>query len=160
MPASPAAMSLPHWPAGDERIMSIFTSLITETLPVPHDPGQSITIRKLAPRALERAAKAQRATAMQDLKDLGGPAFMKELQTLATGDATVTAATDPLLLFDRVELNVAGLVSWTYDQKPERAVVEDLDEETTDWLARAILKLSRPALFQTADEAEAAQKNG
>jgi len=37
--------------------------------------------------------------------------------------------------------------------------VDDLDEDKADWLAREVLKLSKPSLFQTADEAKAEQKN-
>lgn len=141
--------------------MSVFTSRVTKTIPIPHDDGATVTIRKLAPRHLDQAAKEAQRESLEQLKAMGGPAFMKELQALG-GDKTVQAATkaDPLLLFDAVTLLEKGVTGWSYDAPIARESVEDLDDATLTYLAREILKLAKPALFQTEDEAEAARKNG
>ena len=57
-------------------------------------------------------------------------------------------------------LLVKGIKAWTYSEPLTAESFEDLDEETQTALAREVLKLSRPKLFQTAAEAETDQKNG
>ena len=66
---------------------------------------------------------------------------------------------DPVQGYDQAVLCQHGILSWSYDVKPSREAVDDLDEDTRYALAREILKLSRPKLFQSADDAEAARKN-
>ena len=141
--------------------MSVFTSRVTVTVPVPTDPDQTVTLQKLAPRHLDAAQKKSQADALASLRDMGGPAFLKEMAGL--GDAEKKAATgqrDPLLAYDSVTLLVKGIKAWTYDAPLTAESFEDLDEETQTALAREVLKLSRPRLFQTAAEAETDQKNG
>lgn len=138
---------------------SVFTSQVTDTVQIPHDAGQSAIIRKLAPRQLEKAGKVQRNAALADLRELGGAAFMKELQGLSD-TSKQQAATDPLLQYDRVTLLEEGVLSWTYPEPAARESFEDLDDQTLEHLARAVLRLAKPALFQTIDETESAQKNG
>lgn len=139
--------------------MSVFTSLVTKVLLVPRDPENTITIRKLAPKHLAEARKASQRESMSELKDMG-PAFVKEVQQLVQdGTAGNAAAADPLLLFDRPTLMRHGVINWTYEQPRAQEAFEDLDEETADWLAREILTLAKPSLFQTTAEGEADQKN-
>jgi hypothetical protein len=151
---------------------SIFTSRVVDTIEIPHDAGQTVTIRKLAPRHLEAAAKTSQAKSLDALKEMGGPAFMKELQSVVPAPAQTAPATDPLLQFDRVVLMEKGVVAWTYDvpirdtngqiRRDEEglSVFADLDDVTADFLGRAILMLAKPSLYQTQADAEAAQKNG
>lgn len=139
---------------------SVFTSRVSKTIAVPHDSEHSVTIRKLAPRHLDQAGKASQRESLENLKELGGPAFLKELQSMGGIEAVAkVAAADPLVRFDRVTLIEKGVTAWSYDAPLTRASFEDLDDETADWLAREILRLSAPRLFQTDEEAEAAQKN-
>jgi hypothetical protein len=149
-----------------ESIMSVFTSRVTDTRPIPHDPDQSVTIRKLAPRHLEAAAKASQLQSIADLKEIGGPAFLKELEALGDGDkkkaedkAAEAAKRDPLLTYDPYVLIAKGLKEWTYDAPLVAESFEDLDDVTRDFIAREILRLSKPALFQTEAEQKADQKN-
>jgi hypothetical protein len=137
---------------------SVFTSRITDTIDIPHDPGQSVTIRKLAPRHLEMAAKAQQLKAIGDLKEMGGPAFMKELQGLS--DEQRKAVTDPMQRYDRLTLIAKGVTAWTYPEERIAENFEDLDDQTAEFIARAVLKLAKPDLFRTEEEVEAATKNG
>ena len=140
--------------------MSVFTSRITKQIDIPHDPGQSVTIRKIAPRHLEQAAKAQQFQSMSDLRELGGAAFVKELQAIG-GEAAVAAArsADPLLGFDRVVLLEKGVLAWSYGEAVGRAAFEDLDETTLQYLASAILRLAKPTLYESLEETAAGRKN-
>lgn len=137
---------------------SPFTSQYTDTIPIPGDEDQSAVIRKLAPKDLQAAQKAAQRQAVEDLRALGGPAFLKELQDISSDDKA-KAASDPLLLYDRALLIEKGLLSWTYGEIT-RAQIDDLDDDRQEAIARAILKLAKPSLFATWEEQQAAQKNG
>jgi hypothetical protein len=143
--------------------MSVFTSKVTRTLNVPHDEGQTITIRKLAPRHLEAAAKEAQRTAMAEFRDMGGAAFMQELAALKSDKSEADAApavADPVGLFDRVTLLSKAVTAWSYEEAIDVDTLAELDEETQAWLAREVLTLAKPALFQSEADAETARKNG
>lgn len=161
--------------------MSVFTSLVTKTVPVPGDAPNSVTIRKLAPKHLKEArdivAEARAVEwrkTMREMMDIGGPAVISELQNelrKAMGlDATAEAATDapakdataadPMADYDAVTLLRHGVIGWTYDRAHSLDAYEDLDEGVRDALAAEILRLTKPELFQTSTEVEAEQKNG
>lgn len=139
--------------------MSIFTSHVTKVLELASAPGQSITIRKLAPKHLRESTLAAQKDSMQNLRDLGGTAFIRELQELQQSDKPPTEERpDPLTLHHVPTLLKAGVVSWTLAEKVTTETLEDLDDELQEWLAREILRLSKPALFAAVD-AEADRKN-
>jgi hypothetical protein len=144
--------------------MSIFASQTTVTLEIPFDPGQTVTIRKLAGRHLQRAHDADLMASLDTMKRMGGVSVQKELQALgddATRDKLVeTQRADPMSGYDLTTLLVCGITAWSYPDPvtPER--IDDLDEEAAAFLGRAILKLSKPGLFLTEDERQAVQKNG
>ena len=125
--------------------MSVFTSLCTETVSTVDG---TITIRKLPPQALAAAQKANLLRSVNELKTMGGPAFLKELQALG-GDAAVKAAVsdDPLLLFDTLVLLERGITAWTLPMAKSDEAIADLDDETQTLVATAILRLSKPSLF-------------
>ena len=132
--------------------MSVFTSFVTKIEPVPHDPPNTVTIRKLAPKALGESQRVAQRRAIKDVQEMGGAAFIQEMSALSPGAVSEATEADPLITYDRELLVVSGLVEWSYTRKPNREAIDDLDEETLDFLARAILKLSRPALFGQGDE--------
>ena len=138
--------------------MSVFTSRVTRTIEIPHDPGQKVNIRKLAPRHLEAASKEAQRQSLADLKAMGGPAFVKELQALT--ETQRVQIPDPMNLYDRIVLLAKAVTGWTYDEPADVASYEDLDEPTLNHIAREILTLSKPELFQTAEESAEARKNG
>lgn len=145
--------------------MSMFTSKVTEAIALPS--GLTATIAKLTPRALHEAQKAQQKRSMADLLEMGGAEFQKtlnELQAVAKpkdeGDETPAPTPDPMQGYDRETLVLKGVKSWSDEAPITAETVADLDEEHLDGLARAVLKLSRPALFQTTEQAAAAEKNG
>jgi hypothetical protein len=146
--------------------MSIFASQVQKTAPIPSDPPHTFTYRKLTGRELEDA-QAEHLRAF-----VGGrnPRIWSGTlrQILAQG---TTAANDyptisdlhkdPLVGYDRYAMIHAALLSWTYDgaAKPKREQIDDLDDDAADLIARAILQLSKPSLFQTPEERAAAKKN-
>lgn len=156
---------------------SPFASRTTKTIPIPFDPPNEVTIQKLAGRHLGKAQLENQVLAIDNLRRMGGAAFQKELEGL--GDAEKRAAlvkehqADPLNGYDRYEVLAKGIKSWSYEEKldPVEVVetdgvtrmripaIDDLDDEAADFIAREILRLTKPALFQTAEEIETATKN-
>jgi hypothetical protein len=158
--------------------MSVFTHRVQKTIAIPGTPFDAV-IRKLNPKHLEAAAMAEQIKVFTMPDAVGGAVKFKELKKLfeltpeeraevaarKAASPAPDAPADPLEGYDRVTLVDKGLVSWTADEPIEtpaqkRAAIEELDEETLDTLAREVLKLARPKLFLTADEAAADTKNG
>lgn len=149
--------------------MSIHASRVTKTIPIPFDPPHEVTIQKLSGRHLAKASEAFQNALFLGMKDKGGAQAVKEIQDvfrkLNEGDAnakkTIAAVrADPLNGFDKQTLIKGGLKSWTYTDVPVTAdAIEDLDADAVDYFATEILRLTKPSLFQTDEEREAAQKN-
>lgn len=152
-------------------------SLVTDTVPIPFDLPHEITIKKLNAKKLSTAGKAfyneifenilTRGTAKQ--KELNAfftePADKKTPDPDAAEVAKVQA--DPLNGYDPHTLIFYGLEAWTYEEPlpahkdvdARRELIDDLDDDAVDFYARAILKLTKPSLFQTKPEQEAETKN-
>lgn len=143
--------------------MSIFASRVEKVIAIPFDVPQTVTIRRLAGRHLERAQLESQVTAASAVQRMGGPAFQRELLTVAgpkVESASTAAPPDPLNLYDHYVLLDKGICAWSYDEPIDSAHIEDLTEEVVEFLAREILKLSKPALFRSKEEQEADRKNG
>jgi|SRR5215471_2963539 len=129
--------------------MGVFASQTTTTIPVPHDPPQTVTIRKLRGREVEDAQAGNmrdflsnrirwQTTVQAMMKKAGG----------VDGDDLQVALHDPLIGYDRYIVIKAALLGWTYtDHTPTADEIDDLDDETIDFIARAILRLTKPHLF-------------
>jgi len=147
---------------------SPFASQVTTTVPLPHDPPHEVTVQKLPGRHLRRAQQAHFNEIVAGIAERGGSKIQKDLQILfektekdPTGqDATALqqAKADPLAGYDAATLVAHGVKSWTYSQPVTPAALAELDEETEQLLARAILRLTKPALFLSEEDAKAAQK--
>jgi hypothetical protein len=134
--------------------MSVFTSRVTKDIPVG---DQTVVIRKLAPRHLEKAAKEAQRKSLDDFKAMGGAAFLKEWQDVTEKKPDAPdVAPDPMHGYDAVTLLESGIVSWSFEEAVTRESFEDLDADTLDLLSREVLKLSKPSLFV---DQEAARKN-
>jgi len=144
--------------------MSIFASRVTKVIELPFDAPQTVTIQKLAGRHLQKAHEADQFATVEGLKRMGGVAFQRELAALgddAKREALVAQQqADPMNGYDVYVLLTHGIKSWSYGVPVSPEAIEDLDEEAVAFLAREILQLSKPGLFLTADERQAAQKNG
>lgn len=163
--------------------MSIFASQTKATLAIPFDAPNTISIRKLTGREVEQAQEAH-ALGMSTggRSRLWGAKLRGILEGAVTDKVTVQdAIADPLLGFDRFVVIRCGLLSWTYpesvkpvpareavaakDGHPAIAAVEardaiaDLDDESAEFIAREILRLTKPALFQTQVQSEESAKN-
>lgn len=152
--------------------MSIFASEHTATIPVPGDAPHTVTIGKLTGRQLELAQAAHLKDFVGDVSPRGWPRMFKA--ALDKGTALESDArhmlNDPLIGYDRLSIVRSGLKAWTYtvtngtgEQKPREITakaVDDLDDEALEHFAIEIMRLTKPGLFLTPEEGEAARKNG
>ena len=161
---------------------SPFASRVVVTLPVPFDPPNEVTIRKLAGRHLEKARNSFLHGLFLDVQARGGAAVQKEMQTLFIKDAPnqdevkekeAEAEANPLAGLDPYLIVQGGVVAWTYPEpcKAEPvtdelgnvtmrfAALDDMDEDAIKWLATEIMRLTKPSLFRTPAEEAAERKN-
>ena len=60
---------------------------ITKTVAIPHEEGQTLTIKRLTPKQLRRAAEAYTDASLATFRRMGGAQFMAELKAMGdTGD--------------------------------------------------------------------------
>ncbi len=130
---------------------------------MPFDVPQTVTIRKLTGREIEKA-QAEHAVSIASGRGWG----QKIQRILSANDSALVEKelNDPLLGYDRHTVIVSGLIGWSYTEhkKPKPVTAEaaaDLDDEAAEFIARAIMRLTKPALFaQTAEAIAVDQKNG
>ncbi len=145
--------------------MSVFAKLRSAVLPIPNANGATATIRGLSPTGL-RAASAENqrkaVAAMRAQRELAAGVDEAEADTPVDPEAVKAwqeqVRRNPLLSYDAETLIVKGVSAWTLELEPTPENVAELDEDTRDWLATEILKLSKPSLFKTEAEQEAEQK--
>ena len=133
---------------------SPFAKLITQVLDVPDDPGQTITIQKLSGRAVERA---QAVAAEKTISGRGFASKVAQALEAAKDGSTVALDAmlrDPLNGYDRATVLQAGIVAWSYDVPCRPEHIDQLDDERSEFVALAILKLTKPHLFEGADVAQ------
>jgi hypothetical protein len=136
---------------------SPFASLVvSDEIALPFDEGQWIKVRKLTGRQYEEAQDAGRAGFLNGNK--WARAFRESLDKGHT-EAVQKALEDPLTGFDRHTLARLGLTAWSYERPIDPAAIDDLDDDAIEFIAREVLKLTKPSLFQTADEQEHERKN-
>ena len=131
---------------------------VSDPIPFPVDPDQSFVVRKLRGGEVEAAEREALRNFVSGRSSRGFAGHVARIFAGAGTEADAAkAASDPLAGYDRLALIRAGLVSWTYD-KP-LAAIDDLDDEAQELIATAVMKQTKPWLFQTAEEAERARKN-
>jgi hypothetical protein len=144
--------------------VSAFASKHTKVVSeVPGEPGKTVTIRKLTGKEVETAQEAH-ATAFATGRARNWSKTLRQVMSAGAKDSDAKAAmADPMAGYDRFVMMHAGIVSWTLtpttDRKELIAEINDLDDEASEYLATEILRLTKPQLFQTPVEAEAAAKN-
>lgn len=145
--------------------MSIFASRTLKTIEVPHDPPHTVTIQALPGRTFHRARQTSILDSAQTFRQMGGAAFQQDLKAIAADtkkpvEAIVEEAqADPTGQYDVAVVLRGGIKAWTYDLPVSEAAIDDLDEITSAFLHAEILRLTKPSLFQTKAEQEAARKN-
>ena len=154
--------------------MSIFASHSQVTIPIPFDAPNTVTIRKLTGREVELAQAAHRDSFLGSSPRLWSSTFRRALEKGVSDPEVAKAIADPMIGFDRFTVVRAGLVGWSYPLPVKRSEmtttatpvvtvtdpVEDLSDEAVEFIATEILRLTKPALFQTDADREAARKNG
>ena len=133
------------------------TGSVITTVGADVGPDQ-VVIRRLGWRRLEEAERARIKSSLQQVRELGGAAAVKEIQAEAEtmrGAIEGAAKRDPLLGYDKGTLILIGSASFD-GATPTMADVDDLEPESASAIALAVLKLARPGLFET----EADAKNG
>ena len=116
----------------------MITSNVTDTLELPHEPGTTITIRMLSHGALKKA----RDTRLFDLaRMLGG----MDIPTTSSDKASQEEdeEEDPLVGYDITTVLHKGIKEWSYPDPCKPDNIDELDDITADFVAIAIIKLSR-----------------
>jgi hypothetical protein len=149
--------------------MGIFASQDKKTLPLPFDPPHTVTIRRLTGREFDQAQEATMLAIHRGVRVRGFSDHLRRVIVGAGSDADARkVVADPLLGFDRLVVATAGITGWSYrdddgqNAKPKKvtnASVADLDDDALEFIATEILRMTKPALFETVEEAEAARKN-
>jgi hypothetical protein len=155
-------------------VFVIIRSSDLHTLEIPHEPGESIVIRKLNRKQMRRAAEKRSANAFTKLIDMGGAAFMKAAKEMFDGDdkqgkdleqqAKEAAESDPLQVYDEDTLLELGIAAWSYrevdpsDETVTRPVElsaetrDSIDEKTAAFIATAIVKFHRGELVDSKND--------
>lgn len=151
---------------------SPFASLIvSDSIPLPFDAGQWVKVRKLTGRQHEAAQAAHRADFVRGNKWAG--VFRDSLTEGISAALVQKALADPLTGYDRYTLVRSGLVAWSYDRSVKPVVtkvdgqpdhvddaIEDLDDDAIEFIAREVLRLTKPGLFvETIEDAESKKKS-
>ncbi len=146
--------------------MSIFASLHTLVVHPPADPEASITIQRLTGKSVEMAQAEHMRQTQAGFTGRGWASmFLRRiLAGIGTEEDLDKITTDPLVGFDRLSVVKLGVKAWSFEvdgkPKPVNAdAIADIDDETLEYLAVEIMRLTRPALFQTVEQLEAARKN-
>lgn len=144
------------------------TGLVLETLQSYHGPA-AVVIKRLGWRRLDEAHDALVKGGMANIQDLGGVAVVKEFQAFiddarksgtANAEDPIEAAReavaeakkkDPTTGYDPAQLCLMGVVTLDGVEK-SREAIDDLEPDVLTGIARAVLRLARPGLFE--DEAE------
>ena len=121
---------------------------ITRTLAIPHEPGQTLTITRLAPKQLRLAGEAFTDAALANFRRMGGAAFLAELKAMGE-TKTERKADGPLDGFDPDTLIREGLIGWSYEQAFTPEHVALLDEATAQFAAESILDYAKNRLSET-----------
>jgi hypothetical protein len=142
--------------------MSMFASDHTQVVTPPSDPKASITIQKLSGRAVEYAQAKHAEGAYDGFNGRGwSNRFVQKVMSGVASEADVQAVvSDPLAGYDRVAVVLSGIKSWSYEATVSIKTVADIDDETLEFLAIEIMRLTKPQLFLAPEERQAIRKNG
>lgn len=117
-----------------------------------HGPA-TVAIKRLGWRRLAEASTEHAKSGIGYINALGGAAVVKEIQTLSA-DANVrklvadAKKADPLVGYDQAALVLWGAVSFDGAEKTKE-LIDELEPDVLERIARAVLRLARPGLFET-----------
>jgi hypothetical protein len=121
-----------------------------KTLDVPGRPGETVTVKKLGWKVLRDAEDAmlQHAARLVRERGLSRQAIEQAFEEFGGKDAVRAAAIAmPWKRFDADVLIQRSVLSWNPPRPSPTAAAEP---ELVSWLAREILRLSAPHLFEEA----------
>ncbi len=138
--------------------MSIFASKTQVTISIPFDLPNTVTLRALTGKESDEAQESHRGSLASGSARSWANVFRRSLEKGPKDDAVLKALADPVLGFDRFVVISKGLVAWSYTDAPlndpvaRQAAIDDLKDGVADFFATEILRLTRPALFETPEE--------
>ena len=126
----------------------MFSSRVTKPIKTPTKPQYTVTIRQLSGRAKERCQQATLAKAADMMQRVGGAAVFDQIRQMGGEDKVREQVEDhdPTAAYDRDQVLLDGVVSWTADEPVTADTLADLEDPTSDLLFREILRLSKVAL--------------
>ena len=126
----------------------MFSSRVTKAIKTPTKPQYTVTIRQLSGRAKERCQQATLAKAADMMQRVGGAAVFDQIRQMGGEDKVREQVEDhdPTAAYDRDQVLLDGVVSWTADEPVTADTLADLEDPTSDLLFREILRLSKVAL--------------
>lgn len=113
-------------------------------VPIPHEEGEWIEIRRLGWKALADNADAATDATLRRMKEMGADLLAGLRGGVAqqgqdVPKAIAEAFDDPLKDYDQGLLLREGIVSWSYDAEVTPDNVDALDERTARWCAEEIV---------------------
>ena len=126
----------------------MFSSRVTKAIKTPTKPQYTVTIRQLSGRAKERCQQATLAKAADMMQRVGSAAVFDQIRQMGGEDKVREQVEDhdPTAAYDRDQVLLDGVVSWTADEPVTADTLADLEDPTSDLLFREILQLSKVAL--------------
>jgi hypothetical protein len=120
----------------------LLTSKVTETLYLPHEPGEWITVRLLSGAQIKEAREQRALAAIKMQQALSGLELKVTDAQRAEAEAALKA--DPVASYDRATLLRYAIVGWSYyDTPPTLEDIADLDEETAQYVAERVIPQER-----------------
>ena len=120
---------------------------LTKIVPITHEPGQTLTIKRLSPKQLKAASDAHSVEALLSFRRFGGGEMLEalgkmdsdpEARKAAQAAAKAEAEKDPASGYDHDTLIKDGLLGWSYTVEFTPEHVERLDPETKVFAATEI----------------------
>lgn len=122
----------------------MLTSKITDTIEIPHEPGNTVTIRKLSHHQLMMSVDATVDDALGQMKKLGDVKLPEPDEE--TKRKRAEAVEDPRNKYHRHKILEYGITAWAGPNYEGDAVTQgtrdDLDETTALFLFDAIIAFS------------------
>lgn len=110
---------------------------VSKQITLPHEPGTTLTIRKLSFKECETAQVAKQKAALQIAREMGAD-LMKALQ-----DSSAVAEDQPASQrYDMYEVLCAGITQWSYDEPVTAENVALLDAESARYVFEQIVLLT------------------
>lgn len=120
----------------------MLTAHVRKRLDVLGEDGQWIEIRKLPWRKLRDASEKQQHAAYAQVKVLGKEGM--DAVSQVTPEQIAAFRANVHNQYDAGVLLRAGIVAWTYSEKPTPDEIDDLDAAVADWLVGEIIALAQP----------------